>query len=88
MDPNTGIVVSRAGDTVDVVVATEPTVQFLQRTDNARFLFRVYERFVLRIRDRNQPPMAGFRVGPTAADRAAERNILRANALLREAARR
>lgn len=68
-----GIVVSLAGNAVDVVLGTPPTVQFLQRTDAARFLFRVYERFALRIRDTVRPPVAGFRVRPTAVDRAVER---------------
>ena len=51
IDPETGIVVSLAGKAVDIVVGTPPTVQFLQRTADARFLFRVYVRFALRIRD-------------------------------------
>jgi Encapsulating protein for peroxidase len=67
MDDNAGIVVSLAGNAVDIVVGTPPTVQFLQRTDDAKFLFRVYERFVLRIRDAVRPPVAGFRKRPTAA---------------------
>lgn len=53
MDPNAGIVVSLAANAIDIVVATPPTVEFLQREQNATFLFRVYERFVLRIRDRD-----------------------------------
>jgi uncharacterized linocin/CFP29 family protein len=68
MDQNTGIVVSLSGNAVDVVVGTPPTVQFLQRKEDAKFLFRVYERFVLRIRDKRPPtkyksgsPVAGFR---------------------------
>jgi uncharacterized linocin/CFP29 family protein len=60
MDTSTGIVVSLAGNAVDIVVGTPPTVQFLQRTTAAKFLFRVYERFVLRIRDADKPPIAGF----------------------------
>jgi len=65
MDSDTGIVVSLAGNAVDIVVGTPPTVQFLQRTHDAKFLFRVYERFVLRIRDAVQPPVAGFKIAPT-----------------------
>jgi uncharacterized linocin/CFP29 family protein len=60
MDLATGIVVSLAGNAVDIVIGTPPTVQFLQRTTEAKFLFRVYERFVLRIRDTAKPPVAGF----------------------------
>jgi len=68
IDPQTGIVVSLAGSVVDIVVGTPPTVQFLQRTPNARFLFRVYQRFALRIRDDDlvRSPVAGFRLLPDA----------------------
>jgi uncharacterized linocin/CFP29 family protein len=69
MNDNTGIVVSLAGYAIDIVVGTPPTVQFLQRTPDARFLFRVYERFSLRIRDKEKPPVAGFTVPPSAAVR-------------------
>ena len=72
IDPQTGIVVSLAGKVVDVVVGTPPTVQFLQRTPDARFLFRVYMRFALRIRDKDRSPVAGFRVLPDAATIQAE----------------
>jgi hypothetical protein len=62
MDGTTGILVSLAGNAVDIVVGTPPTVQFLQRTTEAKFLFRVYERFVLRLRDKAKPPVAGFTI--------------------------
>jgi len=86
---NSGIVVSQAANAVDVVVAVEPTVQFLQRQPNARFLFRVYERFVLRIRDQNLGPtlglpFAGFRLGPSAAERLVERETVELNKRLEE----
>jgi len=64
MDDGAGIVVSLSGNAVDIVVGTPPTVQFLQRTMEAKFLFRVYERFALRIRDTDNPPVAGFRTVP------------------------
>jgi uncharacterized linocin/CFP29 family protein len=67
MDDTTGIVVSLAGNAVDLVVGTPPSVQFLQRMSDARFLFRVNERFVLRIRDAVNPPVAGFTVRIAAA---------------------
>jgi len=84
MDPNTGIVVSLAGNAVDVVVGTPPTAQFLQRQANARFLFRVYERFVLRIRDEVQLPVAGFRIEPGKQRRI--RESTRLNVLTNQAA--
>ena len=63
MNAFTGIVVSLAAGAVDIVVGTPPTVQFLQRTNEGRFLFRVYERFVLRVRDDLTRPIAGFMTG-------------------------
>ena len=36
---------------IDIVVATPPKAQFLQMTPVARYLFRVYEKFLLRIKD-------------------------------------
>ena len=65
MDKNTGVVVSLAGNAIDIVVGTPPTVQFLQRTVDAKFVFRVYERFVLRIRDKENLPVAGFKLSET-----------------------
>jgi len=64
IQPNSGIVVSLAAHAVDIVIAVPPTAQFIQRQPNARYLFRVYERFVLRIRDEVTVPVAGFRVLP------------------------
>lgn len=60
MDARTGIVVSLAGSAIDIVMGRTPSVQFLQRTLEAKFLFRVYQRFVLRIRDDVSVPVAGF----------------------------
>jgi len=62
MDEDAGILVSLSGNAVDIVIGTPPTVQFLQRTGEAKFLFRVYEKFALRIRDAVNPPVAGFRI--------------------------
>ena len=76
LEEQAGIVVSLAGNAVDIVVGTPPTVQFLQRTADAKFLFRVYERFALRIRDVATPPVAGFRIRPTVQDRTNEESNL------------
>lgn len=51
LDTKQVVVVSLAGDPIDVVVATSPTVQFLNVSNEARYLFRVYEKFVLRIKE-------------------------------------
>jgi hypothetical protein len=48
---NKGLVISQGANAVDIFVGTPPTVQFLQRNKEAKFLFRVYTRFALRIRD-------------------------------------
>ena len=46
-----GVVVPQTGESIDLVVASPPKVQFLQVNSEAKYLFRVYERFVLRIKD-------------------------------------
>lgn len=60
MPPDHGIVVSLAGNAIDIVVATAPRVQFLQVDADAKSLFRVYERFVLRIKDAKSPSVRSF----------------------------
>lgn len=69
MPKDLGVVVSLAGGSVDIVVGAPPAVQFLQRQPDAKYLFRVVTRFVLRIRDNAKPPYAGFKLLP-AADQA------------------
>jgi len=76
MEADTGIVVSTAANAVDIVIGTPPTAQFLQRQADGRFLFRVYERFVLRIRDDVTSPIAGFRIRPSANEMDAERELI------------
>ena len=46
-----GIVVSLAANSIDIVVATPPRAQFLLRDQDAKYQFRVYEKFILRIKD-------------------------------------
>lgn len=48
---NQVVVVSLAGEPIDLVVATPPKVQFLNVNDDAKYRFRVYEKFVLRIKE-------------------------------------
>jgi uncharacterized linocin/CFP29 family protein len=65
LDDNSGFVVSQGDDAIDIIVATPATVQFLQRTENAKYLFRVYERFRLRVKDTDDPPgVISFRFPP------------------------
>jgi hypothetical protein len=51
MDPRTGILVSLAGSNIDLAVPTPPNVEFLQQRGDGKYLFRVYERFTMRIKD-------------------------------------
>ena len=47
-----GILVSVGGDTVDLVIGSDPSVAFLGIDADDRFGFRVVERFVLRVKNR------------------------------------
>lgn len=58
MDDDTGLVVSLGSGAVDLVVATPPKAQFLQQNDEAKYVFRVYVKFVLRLKDKNSPVRA------------------------------
>src|SRR5262249_16818952 len=46
-----GVVLAMSGEPFDIVMGTPPEVQFLQIDTGEEYLFRVYERFVLRIKD-------------------------------------
>jgi uncharacterized linocin/CFP29 family protein len=46
-----GVVVSLATSSIDIVVATPPKVQLLNINEDAKYVFRVYEKFILRIKD-------------------------------------
>jgi uncharacterized linocin/CFP29 family protein len=48
---NQGVVVSLAGEPIDLAVAVDASPQFLQVTDEGRYVFRVVERFALRIKE-------------------------------------
>lgn len=50
---NSGLVVALGGAPVELVVATDASLQFLQLTAEPRFLFRVYEKIALRIKEAN-----------------------------------
>lgn len=45
-----GLVVALAGNPIDLVVATDITVKYLQLTIEPRYVFRVYERIALRVK--------------------------------------
>jgi uncharacterized linocin/CFP29 family protein len=48
---NLGVVVALGGSPIDLVVATDLSVSFLQVTTEPLFVFRVYEKIVLRIKE-------------------------------------
>ena len=45
-----GIVVALGGEPIELVVATDMSLQFLQVTETPNYLFRVYEKLALRIK--------------------------------------
>jgi uncharacterized linocin/CFP29 family protein len=48
---NLGVVVALGGSPIDLVVATDLSISFLQVTTDPYFVFRVYEKIVLRIKE-------------------------------------
>ena len=51
LPPHAGVLVSLPANLVEIVVATDIGVRFLQVTTEPKYVFRVSERFVLRIKD-------------------------------------
>ena len=51
LPPKTGVLVSVGGNSMDLVVGTEPTTEVLQQDEEGFYRFRVFERFVLRVKD-------------------------------------
>ena len=50
---NRGLLLSLAGDPVDIAIVAEATPEFRQVDENGRYVFAVFERFALRIKDPN-----------------------------------
>lgn len=48
--PNRGVVVALGGEPIELVIATDVSAQFLLLTDQPIYVFRVYEKLVLRIK--------------------------------------
>lgn len=48
-----GLVIALGGAPIDLVMATDMTVEFLQTTERARSVFRIYEKMVLRIKQKD-----------------------------------
>jgi uncharacterized linocin/CFP29 family protein len=51
LPPDAGLVVALGGAPIELVVAKDISVDFLQITDEPAFLFRVFEKIALRIKD-------------------------------------
>lgn len=51
LPPSKGILVSLGGNTMDLVVGVDATTAFLQESPEGQYIFRVYERFALRLKD-------------------------------------
>jgi uncharacterized linocin/CFP29 family protein len=51
--PRQGVVVALGGSPVELVIAKDVSLQFLQLTDHPRYHFRVYEKMALRIKARD-----------------------------------
>jgi uncharacterized linocin/CFP29 family protein len=46
-----GVIIALGGDPVEIVVASDISLQYLQRTPDPRYLFRVSERIALRVKE-------------------------------------
>jgi hypothetical protein len=57
---NHGVIVSLGAGGPDIVVGTRPKAQFLQIKEDAKYVFRVYLRAVLRIKDPSNPGVRAF----------------------------
>jgi len=51
--PKEGVLVSLAGELVELVVASDISAKFIQVTVEPRYIFRVSQRFTLRVKERN-----------------------------------
>jgi uncharacterized linocin/CFP29 family protein len=51
--PNRGLLLSLAGDPVDIAIAAEATPEFRRVDEKGHYIFAIFERFALRIKDAN-----------------------------------
>jgi uncharacterized linocin/CFP29 family protein len=76
LPPDKGVVVALGGAPVELVIATDVSLNFLQVTPDPMFVFRVYEKMVLRIKEPGAivalvSPAAGPAAAPAGAGPAA-----------------
>lgn len=62
-----GVVVALGGAPIELVVATDMSLQFLQVTEEPRFAFRVFEKVVLRIKEKNAIAALSYHAPPAVA---------------------
>jgi uncharacterized linocin/CFP29 family protein len=67
-----GVLLSLAGDAVDLAVAAEATPEFRQVDERGRYVFSVFERFALRIKDLHAIAPLRFEDPPPVAPRTIE----------------
>jgi uncharacterized linocin/CFP29 family protein len=53
LPPSTGLVIALGGEPIDLVVATDISVSFLQVTTDPLYAFRVYEKIALRVKQQD-----------------------------------
>jgi uncharacterized linocin/CFP29 family protein len=58
-----GLVVALGGAPIELVVATDISLQFLQVTEDAYFIFRIFEKIALLIKERNAIELIGKKNG-------------------------
>ena len=63
---NSGVVVALGGAPVELVVATDVSLNFLQVTTDPMFVFRVFEKIVLRIKEPDAIVSLGLDAGRRA----------------------
>jgi len=51
--PAKGVLLALDGNTMDLVVQMGPTVEVVAQDSNGDYVFKVYERFALRLKDKN-----------------------------------
>jgi uncharacterized linocin/CFP29 family protein len=66
---NRGVLLSLAGDAVDLAIAAEATPEFRQVDARGRYVFSVFERFTLRIKDPRAVVALNFEERPAPAPR-------------------
>jgi uncharacterized linocin/CFP29 family protein len=78
LDPKKGVVVALGGAPVELVIATDLSLNFLQVTPEPMFVFRVYEKMALRIKESDAivalVPPAAPAAGPVVPQAGGRRN--------------